>query len=484
MGLLDRPGQPQRYGLLDPNVMGLIQSGGPRVAPAPAAPRRERVSGWRVFDRVLGGQTVTEGLDAERARLEAEALRPQARQRMEANRAAAAAMGPAALIAFDANPESFGESLGMQYRPVTTAEGSITSYGPGEGARRVAAPVVERFDDRFGSFDPLNPQAGARYTAARGPTQSELTAEKVAETGRINALNVPVAANTDLVDPTTGRQIYQGFRAPEVNSVPQGGSLAVTDPLTGAVINTVQGNPDPVPGGRNGIGNFDATTRGALQAASSAAALARQRAADANRFITLNRANPTGTGAALLGPAVGLNPAYAEMRAISARLVPGERTPGSGPMSDGDAVLYGRAVLDVDKPGPANQALADVVIASAERDADYASFLDEYANLNGNLVGANEDWQAYVNANPLFSSGANGQTVRRPAREIQPWRDFMGFGERQRGGAQARARGGQPAAAAAPAQGQPVRIYNDDDYARLPSGATFQGPDGVTRRKP
>lgn len=157
---------------------------------------------------------------------------------MEANRAAAAAMGPAALIAFDANPESFGESLGMQYRPVTTASGSITSYGPGEGARRVAAPVVERFDDRFGSFDPLNPQAGARYTAARGPTQSELTAETVAQTGRINALNVPVAANTDLVNPTTGTAIYQGYRPPNVTTLAPGGEALVTN-ATGEVTNRV-----------------------------------------------------------------------------------------------------------------------------------------------------------------------------------------------------------------------------------------------------
>jgi hypothetical protein len=361
----------------------------------------------------------------------------------------------------------------MQYRPVTTASGSITSYGPGEGARRVAAPVVERFDDRFGSFDPLNPQAGAQYTAPRGPTESERIAATVAETGRINALNVPVAANTDLVDPTTGRQIYQGFRAPEVSSVPQGGSLAITDPGTGAVINTVQGNPDTPPNnGRNGVGNFDATTRGALASANQAASLARQRSADAARFIALNRENPTGMGAAALGPLAGLNPAYAEMRAISARLVPGERTPGSGPMSDGDAVLYGRAVLDIDKPGPANQALADVVIASAERDADYASFLDEYANLNGNLIGANEDWQAYVNANPLFASGTNGQTVRRPARQIQSWRDFMGFGERQRGGSQARAGGGQSAG------GGVVTARTPAEAQALRPGTRYRTPDG------
>lgn len=54
----------------------------PAAAPAPAAPaRRERVSPWRIFDRVLGGQTVSEALDSERARPIEEQMR---RQRLEA----------------------------------------------------------------------------------------------------------------------------------------------------------------------------------------------------------------------------------------------------------------------------------------------------------------------------------------------------------------------------------------------------------------
>ena len=202
------------------------------------------------------------------------------------------------------------------------------------------------------------------------------------------------------------------------------------------------GNPTMLagaaPAGANGRA-FDATTRGTLQSASNAAAMARARASDAQRFLQLNQKNPTGLGAAILGPLAGVNPAYAEMRSISAKLIPKEREPGSGSMSDGDARLYGRAVLDIDKPGPTNQAMANVVIAQAQRDTDYASFLDEYALRNGNLAGSNEDWQAYVNANPLFEERGGNTAIRQG---VQPWRKFMGWGERQRGGA-----GGQPQAA-------------------------------------
>jgi hypothetical protein len=218
MGLLDtgqynRPGQPQRYGLLDPNVMGLIQSGGPRVAPAPAAPRRDRVSGWRVFDRVLGGQTVTEGLDAERERLQAEAMRPQMEARRARLRQAAEAMGPAAMLAFDLNPEKFGENLAEQYSPQVIAAGGIQSViGNGQ---RVSAPQVTQFGDSLVRTDPLRPQP--ETLMQRGPTFQEQTARLTA-TSPVN-----VAPGNVLIDPQTGEQRGQG--APRILSAGEGVDL-------------------------------------------------------------------------------------------------------------------------------------------------------------------------------------------------------------------------------------------------------------------
>jgi hypothetical protein len=447
MGLLSGPQQAQRFGLLSPDVMSLIQNGlslPPPAAPAPA--RRERVSGWRVFDRVLGGQTVTEGLDAERARLQAEANAPQEAMMMAREAQIAQEMGGGpAWLALRGNRGELASNVGKQFAPQTLANGSM-SVTPGMVNQ---SPILNERREMYGQhvvgMGGPGQDPGVRMSApASFSDQNDAEKTRIAE---FNALNPVLPPNSTWAGPVGGGRTGLVPQAPV--SLPQGGSVAPFDPVTGEFGAPTQGNPDtPTNGGRNGQ-QYDATTRGALQAASNTANLARQRATDARRFIELNRANPTGTGAAMMGPLAGLNPAFAEMRAISARLIPAERTPGSGPMSDGDAVLYGRAVLDVDKPGPTNQALADVVIAGAERDADYASFLDEYAIRNGNLVGANEDWQAYVNANPLFASGPNGQTVRRPARQIQPWRDFMGFGERQRGGSQSRAGGGQSAPASA-----------------------------------
>jgi hypothetical protein len=363
---------------------------------------------------------VTEGLDAERARLEAEALRPQARQRMEANRAAAAAMGPAALIAFDANPESFGESLGMQYRPVTTASGSITSYGPGEGARRVAAPVVERFDDRFGSFDPLNPQAGARYTAARGPTEGERIDAIVAESGRITA-NRPVelapgavALNRD------GTEFGRG--APRILSAADGTDL-------------VDENRNPI----------------------------YQNQRDAPTTPSPANVEMQGQLAAL---DTDVDPVLNEM--VS--------------MLDSGDVITG---LGADQRLLAARALAATGNQDARRQV---AATERYLNMAGRLrvgmaksLGANPS-NADLVVLQAVTAGDLGQSADGLRATL---RDGQALSQRQRGALRSRvAAPGAAAPAAATAQGQPVRIYNDDDYARLPSGATFQGPDGVTRRKP
>lgn len=428
----------------------------PQQAAAPVAPKRDRVSGWRVFDRVLGGETVSAGLDAERARLQAEAEAPQRQAQRARLGEIARSMGPAAEAAYALNPEKFGESLSEQFAPQVISSGGVQSIA-GTGAK-TAASSFSTVNDNIYRNDPLT---GASEVAATAPPAYS------DETARFNAENPVLAANSTWVGPD-GQPRGQGYIAPEVVSTPQGGSTNVFD-AQGNLINTVQGNPDQPKGGAAG-GSFDATTRGALQSARDNANLARSRAADARRFIALNEENSTGIGAALLGPAAGLNPAYAEMRSISARLIPQERTPGSGPMSDGDAKLYGRAVVDIDKPGPANKAIAGVVIAQADRDADYASFIDEYATRNGNLNGALEDWTAYVNANPLFEE-RNGNTAVRSS--VQPWRTFMGWGERQRGGT-----GGAQGGAA----GQPVRVNSPQEARALPSGTLFTTPDGQTRR--
>lgn len=208
MGLLSTPGQPQRYGLLSPGAMGAINSAATMPAPqAPAAPRRGRVNGLRVaLDALLGNGDPFESLDKERARLEAEAMRPQMQARQAQLRGLAEAMGPAAMIAFETNPEKFGESLAEQYAPQVIAAGGIQSV-IGDG-RRVGAPQSREFGDRIATTDPLTGQIS--YSEPRPATFAE-------QTGRINANNpINLAPGGRAIDPRSGATIAEG--APRVFS--------------------------------------------------------------------------------------------------------------------------------------------------------------------------------------------------------------------------------------------------------------------------
>lgn len=418
MGLLDRPGQPQRYGLLDPNVMGLIQSGGPRVAPAPAAPRRERVSGWRVLDRVLGGQTVTEGLDAERARLEAEAMRPQAMARMETMRVAAARMGPEAMIAFETNPEAFGESLGMQYRPVTTAAGSRTTYGPGGSAFAVEQPTFDTSGDQ--TLRRTSEGVAPVYTRT-APSISEGIAASVAETGRINATNPVKLGPGDVLTPVTGgNPIARGL--PRVFSAADGTDLV--DENSNQIYQNQRDAPTtPTPGSQEIAGQLSALD-------------------------------------------TDVDPVLRDMQGL---------------LQSGDVITGFGAEARL----AADRALAGAGNADARR---RVAATERYRNLSGRLrvgmaksLGTNPS-NADITLLERVTAGDISQTREGLLGTLQ---DGVSLAQRQRAALSARLVSPAPAApAAAPAQGQPVRIYNDDDYARLPSGATFQGPDGVTRRKP
>lgn len=221
MALLSDPRQPQRYSLLSPGAMAGMDAARnlPAPVPAPQVPQRGRVSGWRLLDRVLGGETVTGGLDAERARLEQEAMRPQLLARQAQLRSAAEQMGPAAMIAFETNPAKFGESLAEQYSPQVIAAGGIQSViGNGQ---RVSAPRDMEFGDSLVRSDPLQPQP--QTLMQRGPTFDE-------ETKRINANNpINVAAGGRAVNPRTGQVIAEGYIAPNVTNLAPGGEALVTD---------------------------------------------------------------------------------------------------------------------------------------------------------------------------------------------------------------------------------------------------------------
>lgn len=186
------------------------------AAPAPQQPERQRGEpGFLTY--LMGGRA---GLASERGyrreeedRQRTEAMRPQMEARMMQLRSAAESMGPAAMIAFDTNPEAFGAQLAEQYAPQVIAAGGVQSV-IGNGAR-VSAPRDMEFGDSLVRTDPLAP--APQTLMQRGPTFAE-------ETGRLNANNpINVAPGGRAVDPRTGEVIAEG--APRVFAAGDGVQL-------------------------------------------------------------------------------------------------------------------------------------------------------------------------------------------------------------------------------------------------------------------
>ena len=226
MGLLQPPGQPQRFGLLSPDALGMLNRVATAPAPMPAAaPQRNRVSGWRVFDRVLGGQTVSEGLDAERERLRAEALRPQMEAREAAIRDFAARQGPVAMAALATNPGKFGEAMASNLEGYTLGAGGVRG---GIGGQVASAPTFSTVNDTIYRNDP---GAGTSTATATAPAAFS------DQTARFNAENPVLAANSTWVGPD-GRPRAQGYIAPEIANVAPGGEALVFD-AQGNVTNRV-----------------------------------------------------------------------------------------------------------------------------------------------------------------------------------------------------------------------------------------------------
>lgn len=202
---------------MTPQAMRRKQEQG-RLMAAQAAPQARPASimgaGESALQFLLGG---TEGVHLQRERRRAESARPQMEARMAQLRGLAESMGPAALIAFDTNPEKFGESLAEQYSPQVIAAGGVQSV-IGNGAR-VSAPRDIEFGDSLVRTDPL--QSAPQTLMQRGPTFAE-------ETGRLNANNpVNVAPGGRAVDPRTGAIIAEG--APRVFSAADATQLYTED---------------------------------------------------------------------------------------------------------------------------------------------------------------------------------------------------------------------------------------------------------------
>ena len=179
------------------------------------------------------------------------------------------------------------------------------------------------------------------------------------------------------------------------------------------------------------------TEQGALQAARDAGLQAGRYLPDLNRFEQLNRVQDTGNIVQRVGTFLGIPPLLPdkeeeEMYAITERLTPRQREPGSGASSDRDVTMFRAALPNLARSGPANSNVIQQARARVGELQDYPSYLEWYGTQHGTLNGAQEAWNAYVN-----------RGTGRP-----PWRQYFGVS-------------GGPAGPAQPQQPQQRRLrYN------------------------
>jgi len=191
--------------------------------------------------------------------------------------------------------------------------------------------------------------------------------------------------------------------------------------------------------GANDRARLTTTEREQLAQAEAAAANYQQHLPDLNRFEELNRTVPTGAWFQRFGQSMPTGPAprlfswdangdapgggpneFEEMRAITNRLTPDQREPGSGSSSNLDVTMFREGLPNIGRGGPANSRIIEG-FRRQQRDAqDYADFLNWYFPQTGSLTNAQAHFQQY-----------------RTARARNPrltWQEF--FGSQQGGGQQ------------------------------------------------
>lgn len=145
-----------------------------------------------------------------------------------------------------------------------------------------------------------------------------------------------------------------------------------------------------------------------LSEARQGAESARDLARSANVFTDLNK--KSGTGAINKIPLVSevrsmFDPNIAQMEALTARMAPQQRVPGSGTTSDRDLALYLQAVPSVDRAGNANAQITKDITQLSTRRAARAAYLDRWAQKNGTLLGADK---AFADFWTTYSQGGKG----------------------------------------------------------------------------
>jgi len=201
---------------------------------------------------------------------------------------------------------------------------------------------------------------------------------------------------------------------------------------------------------------------------------ARSRIGQLGQLETLLKESPSGLEARvkLLAGDYGVNTdgldGLQATRALIEKMVPAQREPGSGPLSDRDIEGFRRSLPSVINQPGGNALILGAAKAIADYDIQRGEIADRVADRD-------------------ISPAEGRKQLRELKNPLEGYSDLIGtLGKNgQRGGELAPDTGsGNGVVTAGSSTPAPVRLKDPSDYSKLPSGTIFIAPDGSKRKKP
>lgn len=157
---------------------------------------------------------------------------------------------------------------------------------------------------------------------------------------------------------------------------------------------------------------------------------AREGIQSADMFLEANKKLATGPARAWADPRSWFSKEGQVMSAVSADLARKKRIPGEGQISNFDAQQFIKAVASLTKNPETNAELMKAFKAGHQMRLDFAQFKRDYFNVNHHLMGVQDAWRQYAEANPIFDPTQPGKLVLNKKRlGYKDWFNVQRYGD-------------------------------------------------------
>lgn len=154
---------------------------------------------------------------------------------------------------------------------------------------------------------------------------------------------------------------------------------------------------------------------------------------DIKRWQELNARTETGpiAGRRLMS----FNPDFQDLKAMESKLSMNNFKPGQGSMSNMERGLIRGSGPNTLNDNATNQDITNIMLGGVRNLQDRSNFRENYLQRKGNLLGAEQEWQKYLNDNPRYvEDPQSGRIVENPSRA--DWQTHFGGGDQRKQGGQ------------------------------------------------